>query len=418
MVIQIRRNRIDEYAGVMSLGVENDTVLDKFCALMLAVSPILQHYRGLFQNAGFTVLLLAVPIIMLRMLLKRAVSNSGMAALLPFILFEIYTVLDYSFSASRLMLVLFILFFSIATANGYINTAYFLKYATDIVSVASGLLIVQYISFYVFHKKINLRPLSLLVSQNTIWVRNSLATFSERKLYRPAAFFLEPSHFYLYSFPVLCVLLLSPNITAYRKKMALWVTMGMLLTTSGFGIFASLGVWGVYLWLYAGTEKRRRIISRFMPRRTFILIVLFVVLTLVAYLFVPVFTRSVNRVFFPTEGSSAIDGRVRLARRFVLKISDRAVWFGQTGVVGDLDFNLAGFFSTYIRFGVIGLVLSYWFYGQGLWKLKGSYFWMTFLILATSFFSAHTHGTFYMLYYIVYLMNGYFMRSRTKPARI
>lgn len=423
MVIKIKsgKSRIDEYAGVMKLGIEHHTILDKFCALMLAISPILQHYKGLYQNAGFTVLLFATPVLLLRLLAKHKASSRVMMALVPLLLFELYTVFIRSYSVSRLFYVLFIILIFFTVANGCVNTAHFLKYATGVVCIATGLLVFQYITHYIFHRTVNLRPFNLLVSQNVIWVRHSLTTYSASKLYRPAAFFLEPSHFFLYAFPVLGVLLLSPNITVYRKRVSIWITMGLLLTTSGFGIFAAIGLWGVYFLLYSGAERRQKVISRFVNTKAYLYIILFVIAMVLAYLFIPIFNRSVNRIFFATEGSSAIDGRIKLASNFILTITDEAVWFGQAGVVSELDFNLAGFFATFIKWGVIGVALSYWFYGQGLWKLKGCYFWITLIILVTSFFSAHTHGTFYMIYYGVFLMNGYYIlpcaKKTTNKAR-
>ena len=362
---------------------------------------------GLYQNAGFTVLLIVMPFLLLRLLTKRVVVNRVLLGLMPLLIFEIYSAIVHSSNISRLMYVLFISLLFIIVASGCVNTGFFLKYATGIISIASGLLIVQYISHYIFRHTINMRPLSLLVSQNLIWVRHSLTNYTARKLYRPAAFFLEPSHFFLYAFPILCILLLSPNMTNYRKRLAIWITMGMLMTTSGFGIFVSIGLWGVYFLLYSGEQRKQRVISRFASGRSILLIVVFVVIIILAYLFIPLFQRSVNRVIFASEGSNAIDGRIRLARNYISTISGRAIWFGQAGVSSGLDFNLAGFFATYIKWGVIGVVLTYWYYGQGLWKLKGCYFWMTLIIIIISFFTAHTHGTFYMLYFMVFLMNGY-----------
>lgn len=404
-------------ADIMTLGVNNTKGIDKLCAFLLAVSPILQHYRGIYDNAGFTVLLIVMPVLLLRFLTKRKVAKRTLLPLLPLLVFELYSAVVHSSNIPRLLYVLFMMVVFTTLASGCVNTGYFLKYATGVVSVATGLLVIQYISHYIFHHTINMRPFSLLVSQDVIWVRHLNTLSGTGRLYRPAAFFLEPSHFFLYAFPVLCILLLSPNMTPHRKKLAVWISMGMLMTTSGFGIFVSVGLWGVYLLFYSGEERRKRVIARIFSGRTLLLLVAFILLLVLAYIFIPIFRRSVERIFFVTEGSTAIDGRIRLASNYISTITGRAVWFGQANVTSNLEFNLAGFFATYIKWGIIGVVLTYWFYGQGLWKLKRCYFWLSAIIIVISFFTAHTHGTFYMLYFMMYLMNGYYDKTVHSSAR-
>ncbi len=91
---------------------------------------------------------------------------------------------------------------------------------------------------------------------------------------------------------------------------------------------------------------------------------------------------------------------------------------GKAGLINDIDFYLSGFFSTYIRWGIIGLVLTYWYYAQGLFRLKNAYFWITVIILGISYFTAHTHGTFYMLYYVMFLSMGYSLNAKKSPAAV
>ncbi len=80
----------------------------------------------------------------------------------------------------------------------------------------------------------------------------------------------------------------------------------------------------------------------------------------------------------------------------------------------NVSFNMPGFFATLYKYGVIGVGLSYWYYAQYVFQLRNAGFWISIIILATSFFSAHTHGTFYMMYYILILMNAHHMSKREK----
>lgn len=413
MAIKIGKSNL-EYEQLVTYGSDNVMIIDKLSAFLLVVSPILQQYRGLYENAGFTVLLFAFPFLFLRFVTcgkRRKMKSGTLTAIMPLILFELYTAVDHSISADRLLYVVFMILIFLFIAKGCVNTVYFLKYALNIICLAAIILVVQYVSYYLLHHEIDLRPLNLLVNQDSIWIQH-LDSANADMLYRPSAFFLEPSHLFLYSFPVLCILLLSPNMTKWRKKKAILITLALLLSTSGFSIVLCVGLWSLYLLVYKKSDSAGHISYRniFSGRNIAILVAL-IVLLIISYFYIPVFQRSVNRIFTDTEGTNAIDGRVRLALNYVSTISGQTVLFGTANISSDLEFNLSGFFATYINWGVIGLVLTYWFYGRGLFRLKKKYFWMSLIIIVISFFTAHTHGTFYMLFYVVFLMNGYYEKQ-------
>ena len=410
MIVPINKtNR--EYEQLASYGKENTTILDKLCALLLALSPLLQHYIGLYKNAGFTVLLAAVPILLFRFVTKLGsgrFSLRNLAAIFPLILFELYTAVDHSTAISRWAYIAFIIVVFLCIAGGCINTAYFLKYAMVVVFAATIMLIIQYISFYLFKYKLDPRPFDLLVEEDSIWEKH-LYPGRKGSLYRPAGIFLEPSHLFLYGFPLLCVFLLSPGMNKWRMKRTIVITAAMLLSTSGFSLVACLGLWALYFLVYKRNGQVRHMDTRKMFTVRNLMIVFAMILIMVGvYCFIPVCRRSVSRSFTSTEGTNAVDGRIRRAMNYIKTIQGKAVWFGQANVVSTLDFNRAGFFATYIRWGLIGVLLSYWFYAQGLFILKKQYFWMSAIILVISFFTAHTHGTFYMLYFVIFLMNGYY----------
>ena len=372
------------------------------------------------RSGTFTVFLFCFPILVVRFLIN---SKAGLvfakcaAPLIPIIVFEIYTALVHQVGFARLLYIAFIILLFIFAASGCINMRLFLKYATVVIDIAFLLLIVQYISHYIFNYTINLRPFHLLVSQDVIWVENALSGAQAGRMYRPAAFFLEPSHLFLYSFPILAIMLLSPDITSWRRKQAIIISAAMLLSTSGFGVVATVGLWGLYLLFYHGDlASRRKTLQKIFSVKTWLVLLSLVIVFFILYFSIPLFQRSVVRIFSSVEGSSAIDGRTRLAINFIKKIEGSAIFFGTPGGTANLDFNLAGFFATYIKWGLVGVVLSYWFYTQGLFKLKKAYFWITMIILVISFFTAHTHGTFYMFYYIIYLIEGYFQALNRKPS--
>ena len=74
----IARIMMDGRQELMLFGSENLTFGDKICALVMALAPLLQHYKGIVQNAGFTVLLLITPILLIRTFNKLDTENPFM----------------------------------------------------------------------------------------------------------------------------------------------------------------------------------------------------------------------------------------------------------------------------------------------------------------------------------------------------
>lgn len=393
-------------------GVGCNSAIDKIVALLLVLAPIFQHYIGIFENAGFSVLLLVFPILLIRLITKLKagmVNKNCVAAIMPLMIYELYYGIVKSLPIMKRFYAIFMIMMFLVIACGCINTRLFIKYAAEIACIASILLIVQYISYYLLGRAINFEFTQLLADQNSRWaIANNAATGVPilGKLYRPSGFFLEPSHFYLYCFPVLTLCLLYPEVTKWRMQHAIMISIGMVLSTSGMGIAATAGLWGLYLVFYKYNKKIS--IRSILSGRTVIIAIGLIIALVVAYIAIPVVKSSVDRIFFNTSGSTAIDGRIRLARNYISKMQGKEIVLGVDYSVGDLEFNMSGFFATYIKTGLIGLLLTYGFYVQGMFKFNREYFWLTFIIIVTSLFSAHTHGTFYMLYYVIFLVNGYY----------
>ena len=289
-------------------------------------------------------------------------------------------------------------------------------YAVVIAILATIAVFVEYVFHYVLHRDLDLKFLEYLVRDDTIWDKNAEAIEGldvSAYFFRPSGFFLEPSHFFLYSFPLIGVCLLSPERNRKSMRAAILISIGLVLTTSGMGIASVIVLWLVYFILKNNEFNIKGAFTKFFSARTILIGMVSIILLFVAYRFIPFFHSSIERIF-TNDDHSAIDGRVRLASSFAKTISGRAKYFGTPGITRGLDFNLSGFYATYFKWGIVGLVFTYWFYIQGIFKLKGAYFWISLIIVIISYYTAHTHGTFYMLYYILFLMSGYFERSMEK----
>lgn len=405
--------------SIVSYGSWNQGFFNKLCALVFALAPILQHYIGIIQNAGFTVLILISPILVLKFLAKisgNGINKECLVAILPLILFELYTVVVHGVVASRLFYVLFLILLFLSIASGCVNISYFIRYAVIVAIMATIAVLAEYVSHYVLHRDLDLKFLEYLVKDDTIWDRNAEAIEGldvSAYFFRPSGFFLEPSHFFLYSFPLIGVCLLSPERNRKSMRAAIFISLGVILSTSGMGIACVIGLWLVYFVLKNNDFGIKGALARFFSARTILIGAVAIVILFVAYLFVPFFQSSVDRIF-TNDDHSAIDGRVRLASSFAKSISGQAIYFGTPGITRGLEFNLSGFYATYFKWGIVGLFFTYWFYIQGIFKLKGAYFWISLIIVVISYYTAHTHGTFYMLYYILFLMSGYYDRSMEK----
>lgn len=418
MYVKSRYFKIYKY-GFVTYGADNNTAMDRFCAFVLAISCILQHYKGFYRNAGFSALLVISPYILVKLLMRimrGKIEARCLAASAPLLLFQLFKTFSHDISFSKLLYGIFMLVFFLAVACGCVNIRYFVKSATHISYAAGICLIVQYILYYLLHYHLQLVPTSLLLPESSVWIlgaKTGLIGITGRSngFYRPSAFFLEPSHLFIYCFPVLCLLLLSPNMKPWRMKMAIIITAGMVLSTSGMGLGVAIGLWVVYFALFNNGKSEENIakIRNLLSAKNIGILIFFAFFLIAMYFEVDVFRNIVNRIFHSgdTGRSTAIDGRVRLARMLVGGLSGKTLVFGVTDNVSNIEFNLSGFYATLYKYGVIGIILSYAFYVQGIFRLKGPYFWLTCIIVLISFFTAHTHGTFYMMYYVIVLMDGF-----------
>lgn len=413
-------NYVNDNAPEFKLGSEQISFADKLCALLLCLSPVLQHYVGVYKNAGFTALLLICPILFFRTvqtIRSKKINLYCIQAILPLLLYEMYSLLK-ELSVGNLFYRTFMLFIFFAVSVGCVNIKLVAKYAVSVCDIGSVIIIVQSFLYNLFKYHLRIIPVSLLLDGSDMWIDRAIYGISSGKSYRPSGMFLEPSHFFLYSLPVLTFLLLSKNTGNKRLRSAILISVAMLCSTSGMGVLVTFALWVVYYLFYKERTSEKINLKQILSVRNVLLIAFFLVLAIMAYLFVPVVSTTIDRILVNDSGQSlAIDGRVRLANMLLEQMSHSEMVFGASVISETIEFNMSGFHSTFYRFGIIGLILTYCFYGQGLFKLKGGYFYFSFIILTISYFSAHTHGTFYMLYYVLFLMNGYYKKSFTIPRR-
>ena len=408
-----------------TMGAENNSIPDKICAFLLAILPLLQHYIGLYKNAGFTVLLLVFPFLAYRMVRriveKKLPNKKCVLAILPLLLYELY-VLIRAASLSRVLYAGFMLFLFACVAYECVNVRSFFRCALLIAKIASLLIILQTILFNLFGYHLRLIPTDLLLDGSEMWLNRAITGLkAEGEMYRPSGIFLEPSHLFLYVLPLLSMLILLPGFNPRRREEAILLSAGLLLSTSGLGIIVVVFLWALFWTLFQDNDAGKMNFKNFFTVRTGRIIICGILLVLICCSIVPIVDEAVGRFLPNANGyNSAIDGRTERAESFLMQESNYPEEtseevnriFGVGESFREINFNMAGFHATLYKFGFIGLILTYWFYGQGLFTLKAPYNVLSLIIIGVSYFSAHTHGTFYMLFYVLFLMNGHYHKQQ------
>lgn len=449
---------IEKLTNYPTLGSENTGVMDVFVSLLLALAPILQHYKGIVVNAGILVLILCLPYVCLKLLFRfRSLNLKNILIALPLVLFQVFRVAAHGTTFMELAHGAVLCGYFVAIALGGINLKYVARWAY-VIAMAAGIgIIIQSICYYAFGFHLQLVATDLLLEESIAWVRLAQTgiigvTGQASAFYRPSAFFLEPSHMFLYFVPTQFFLLLTPEMNWTKRISAVIISVGLLLSTSGMGIAVVVGAWLLQLGFSGGRENILRFKHLFC-KKNILRCIAFVLMFLVIAAILPFLRYSILRIFLGSRvvnsmiaaeqaekgsklpindledqlaqaekeeaaaeaeklaaenaGSTAISGRIDRALSLILhKMSGQQYWIGVSDSVDDVKFNLPGFFATMYKYGIIGTVLSYIFYVCCAVFGKGASRWTAIIILGVSLVSAHTHGTFYMLFYVLLLMDG------------
>jgi len=400
------------------------SAIDRFCVIFLAIVPLLQHYKGPLFNAGVTVLVALFPILLFRIMQSSVrLYLYDLVSVVPLIVYFIFRIIDHGSDFIKFSHYSLLIFYFVVAAFGCIDLDYFINIATRVAILACALILLQYICYYLLRFHLQLVYTKLLLPEAEHWVllaKTGLIGIKGivSKFYRPSAFFLEPSHMFLYIYPIFPLLLFSRIRSKLNLKYALFLSFGLLLSTSGMAIGVLAASWLAYLLLFDRQEKKLKM-SRLFTFRSILIILLFLSLFLVLYVSIPFFSQSVDRIIGGrNEGSSAISGRTTRGFNLIRGLSGRELWLGVSESVEGINYNLSGFVATMYKYGLVGLILSYIYYFRSVLVLETSYALVAIVTIVVSIFSAHTHGTFFMLYLVFILLRGYSARMLINKNRV
>lgn len=397
-----------------AFGIDEKKIalVSKICAFMLALCPVLQHYKAPLFNAAISVLVLIVPFLCI--LVAANAKKLDIKMLYPvalMIVYQIFRVVNHGTGITELGQAGVIVIYMIAVSFGCVDLKNFVKFSSYVAFAGAAGLMLQYVCYYIFGFHLVMVPTSLLLDSAEQWVlgaKTGLAGITGviRDTYRPSAFFLEPSHVFLYLFPHIILFLFNGKDVKESLVPAAFLSVGMVLSTSGMGIIAMCGSWVLYFVL-KGRDGQFSVRNIF-RKEVVAIFVAFAVIFLLAYIFIPVVHNTVIRIFVPDEegGSTAIEGRVKMALRLLDGMSLKEYITGVRDNTHGIEFNIPGFADVIYRHGVFGMILSYSVYVWAVFRTSLPTAVVSLVVLVTSLFSAHTHATVGMINFIMILMSG------------
>lgn len=226
--------------------MESLSKTSKLYAYYLIILPLVSIYRLPGASIALaTVLTLIMALYAIVILIKRKVKVN-MLILLPFVLYILY-IMTKSTQQFTLLCVM-VLIHILAICTGILNVRSFRNGIVHVSIIASVLVIAQQVVHIVSGGHIPLFIGSLLTDGMYEKYRLALITGMSNGMYRPSAFFLEPSHFTQY-----CMIGLGSSLFHKQNfRIPLLITLGILATTSGMGVVTVF-----FLWLWWGLNNKK-----------------------------------------------------------------------------------------------------------------------------------------------------------------
>ena len=364
----------------MNIRKINTDSYAKFLALFISLSPFLWLYDlpVIHINVVFFPSILLSMFLAVDVLLKGTWKCSK-TLIFPLVFFTFfYIIINYFYNSSEIIdkastnitgilsLFLLLMVTSLAFKNKMFRDSYRI-YVERIAIIMSAVIVIQYILFYVFHTTITqnrtfLFPFQNYFTEDVKQYLNAATMVSNAGLLRPSAFFLEPSYFGQFCSVALVSLLF--RTSSLKNYKAIFVSAGIVLTTSGLGIATVMLLWGIAL-LFNNNVITKKVVLRIIMGMAAI-----VIMFCLMYLFIGPFKQAVNRIFIAYSGqTSAIEGRM-WSSRFLNELSPTESFFGKNykniPVYGEdrMPYFMTGIVELLYCQGLLGtavfLILYFW----------------------------------------------------------
>lgn len=307
-------------------------------SVIIALLPVIMIFNVPFINLGFSTVLLGIfaPYALLRYRKrKKAIS------IIPVFCMLTYMILRADGSLSNQFLLVIVLIHVYGAVQGSLNMGVIRKTLEIVAVIASFAVLLQTVIYYIFGIKFMYLFPEIVLQDNWYYFTKKMGT-----LYRPSAFFLEPSHYAQYC----CLGLLSSLFPTGEEKVnfkkVFWIMFGCLLTTSGMGIALCVGIFGWYV-LFTRRKLRTQIKS----------ILGWGILAIVAFcgmMQIPFFRLAVERVLGQVDGYNAIWGRTLFWDTYIGSMSRQELIVGK-GVSNLPDGYMTGLMEVIYCYGYLGV---------------------------------------------------------------
>lgn len=350
------------------------------CAVVIALMPILFSYKQIFSiSPSYLALLICVPFVLIRLINRKVtlVKNLGCIAV-----YLLYCMASHGVGFSEIIVTVLFLLYALAANNGVLNEKLLWKSVVGISCIATVGILMQTLCYYLLGTRLFLCPTNLM--DETVWMQYGVETSDQLLrsiLYRPASFFLEPSMFAQYVVLGVMYLRLSEVKDSKNFRIAIFLSVGVIASTSGIGIATLIVIWLLSYW----TEivKKKNLLKGLFG------IITFVSVFFIAYSVSDSLRESVLRIFGfgETSNYSAFSGRTGgVIFMFETLRGKTELWYG-TGeyIVRWYTWGfLGGIFRIIYEFGMIGAILFVLVFGSLGLKTKSWQKWIAFYVLALS----------------------------------
>lgn len=342
------------------------------CIALLSVLYII-NVPILNISLGTLILLAVIPYSLIFIL--NGLNHKSRINAFIFFVFYIYLILRSDGSVTRIILCCTTFIILYGQMKGAAKITKIRKIIETFAIINVILLIIQVISFYGFHFRIQYIPKNLIYEE----YQNSYVFREFTGLYRPSALFLEPSHFSQFCiFALISTLFPVKGKENFSKSFAIGV--GCILTTSGMGIALTFGVFGWYMILNRHKlDKKLFNIFKWIP----ILVIVLLILSRTAF-----FQTSLQRIFSTVEGYNAVSGRTHNWDDTIGHMHGLTLLFGY-GDSQTYKFYLTGLADTIYKYGILCVILEGLCLLYLMIKKVDNFVWCSCIVLSGLFCVAH-----------------------------
>lgn len=318
-------------------------------ALMLALLPVIMMYKVPGINMGLSTVLIAVSMFYAGIVILCRAKKVNFSILTPIYLYLMWNIARSDGNIQSVFLCIAIMVHLTAISTGIADVRTMKKVIINMSCIAAVAVIFQQLCYTLFSIQVPMLATDLLLNP----LQGYGLRFGEAGVvFRPSAFFLEPSHLAQYCFIGMALCLVDKE--SWNIKRAAIISIGIISTTSGMGIGMVIAAWGYY---FISRLKGVGLLTRI--NRFFLYGFISIILIAVASQ-VPIVQYTLTRAFTTDTGEmNAITGRLFWWDTYIEPMSSEEIvtGFGHDSIP---EKYFTGIMEMIYGYGMICVALFYW----------------------------------------------------------